>query len=73
MHMKLDVPQVKNHVVPIRLTPALFTATAKIARQNKTKHSTILRLLIEKALSSHATQRTQALPQTKMAINYQSN
>jgi hypothetical protein len=49
--MKLDVPQVKNHVVPIRLSPDLFAATAKIARENKSKHSTILRILIEKALS----------------------
>lgn len=48
--MKLDVPEVKNHVIPIRLSPELFQQTQKIARQNKTKHSTILRILIEKAL-----------------------
>jgi len=50
--MKLDVPQVKNHVIPIRLSPELFQQTQKIARQNKAKHSTILRILIEKALTA---------------------
>lgn len=50
--MKIEVPQVKNHVIPIRLSPDLFSKTAKIARQNKAKHSTILRILIEKALSA---------------------
>jgi len=48
--MKLLVPQVKSHVVPIRLSPQLFQQTLEIAHQNKAKHSTILRTLIEKGI-----------------------
>lgn len=48
--MKLKVPQVKKFVIPVRLSPELFDATRKIAEENDTKHSTILRILIEKAI-----------------------
>ena len=53
MVMKLKVPQVKKFVVPIRLSQDLFNQTRKIAESNKTKHSTILRILIEKALNEN--------------------
>ena len=52
MNMKLEIPEVKNHVVPIRLSPKLFLLTKKIAKENKSKHSMILRLLIEKGIKS---------------------
>jgi len=51
--MKLTIPEVKSHVIPIRLSPQLFQQTQKIAHKNKAKHSTILRILIEKALETH--------------------
>ena len=50
--MKLEIPEVKKYVIPVRLSEGLFLATQKIAKKNKAKHSTVLRMLIERAVEA---------------------
>lgn len=50
--MKLDLAQVKSVVYPVRFEPGLFAEIKKVAKENKTSPSKVIRAFVEQALSS---------------------
>lgn len=49
-NMKLDIAEVKSVVYPVRFDPETFEQIRKVAKQNKTSPSKVIRLFVEQAL-----------------------
>lgn len=55
--MKLDIPQVKKIIYPVRFDEQQFKIIKKLAKQNSTTQGKIIRALIEKGLTLSKTEK----------------